>query len=83
LEKYCNALTRIARNISPSQRKVILNILEIVGDQNIDDLDIDLLLEDIQSFYDSVESGKYYDHWGFKKNASAVAGTIKDEEAAG
>ncbi|KJS46195.1 hypothetical protein [Desulfosporosinus sp. BICA1-9] len=65
LEKYYNAFTRIARNISPSQRKFILNILEIVGKQNMDDLDTGLLLEDIKSFNDRVESGKYYDHWGW------------------
>jgi len=47
-----------------SQRKFILNILEIVGKQNMDDLDTGLLLEDIKSFHDRVEKGKYYDHWG-------------------
>jgi len=62
LEKYYNAFTRIARNISPSQRKIILNILEIVGSQNMDDLGTGLLLEDIKSFHDRVEGGKYYDH---------------------
>jgi len=65
LEKHYNAFTRIARNISPSQRKIILNILEIAGNQNMDDLDTGLLLEDIKSFHDRVESGKYYDHWGW------------------
>lgn len=56
LEKYYNALTRIARNISPSERKIILNILEIVGKQNMDDLDTGLLLEDIKSFNDRVST---------------------------
>ena len=63
LEKYYNALTRIARNISPSERKIILNILEIVEKQNMDDLDTGSLLKDIKSFSDRVKSGKYYDHW--------------------
>jgi len=62
LEKYYNAFIRIARNISPTQRKFILNILEIVGKQNMDDLDTGLLLEDIKSFHDRVKSGKYYNH---------------------
>lgn len=67
LKKYYKALTRIARNISPSERKTILNILEIVGNQNMEELDTSSLLEDIKSFYDRVESGKYYDHWDWDK----------------
>ena len=63
LEKYYNAFTRIARNISPSERKIILNILGIVEKQNMDDLDTGSLLKDIKSFSDRVKSGKYYDHW--------------------
>ena len=67
LEKYYKALTRIARNISPSERKTILNILEIVGNQNMEELDTSSLLEYIKSFYDRVESGKYYDHRDWDK----------------
>ena len=35
LEKYYNAFIRIARSISPSERKIILNILENDGKQNM------------------------------------------------
>lgn len=65
LEKYYNAFIRIARSISSSERKIILNILENDGKQNMDDLDTGSLLKDIKSFYDRVESGRYYDHWGW------------------
>lgn len=44
LEKYYKSLARIARNISPAERKTILNILEIVANQNMEELDTSLLL---------------------------------------